>query len=565
MTYLETYEQWMKSVKDSELLEELKSIKDDDKQIKERFFADLPFGTAGLRGVIGAGIARMNRYVVGRATQGLADYLKKGSEDNLKMAIAYDSRRFSREFAQEAACVLAGNGIKAYLFKQLTSVPELSFAVRYLKADGGIVITASHNPKEYNGYKVYASYGGQLGPEESLGVMECIQKLNAFTDVRSIGYEDGLKSGMITEVGEEIDRVYYQRIVELCGSDSAEGFKVVYTPLHGTGLRTAQHIFPAAGISDFNVVEEQKTPDGSFPTVNSPNPEDPNAMKMAIELAKRLGAEIAIGTDPDADRMGAAVRRADGSFAMLTGNQIGCLLTDYLLRKRWEDGKLKPTDYVIRSFVSTDMAEAIAKGYGVVCYTVLTGFRFISEIIAENEGTEKEFVFGFEESFGFLSGDIARDKDGVLAGLLLCKAAEYYRTRGKSLLEVLDELYRQHGYFRESVRSIAFAGLDGMEKMQQLMMRLREKPITEVDGLAVARVEDYKTRKSTGADGVVSDIKLPATNALKLFFGDGEWACIRPSGTEPKIKIYMAARACSADEAAERLARLDAGIKKLLA
>ncbi len=564
MTYLETYAQWRQFVKDKALLDELEAIKDDDKQIKERFFADLPFGTAGLRGIIGAGIARMNRYTVGRATQGLADYLKKDGKDDLKIAIAYDSRRFSREFAQEAASVLAGNGIKAYVFKQLTSVPELSFAVGYLKADGGIVITASHNPKEYNGYKVYAAYGGQLGPDESLEVTACIQKLDAFRDIKRLEFDEGISRGLISEVGEEIDRVYFQHIVDLCGSDGAEGFKVVYTPLHGSGLRTAQNVFPAAGISDFYIVEEQKVPDGSFPTINSPNPEDPTAMKMAIELAGQLGAEIAIGTDPDADRMGAAVRRGDGSYAMLTGNQIGCILTGYLLEKRKKSGQLRPTDYVIRSFVSTEMVEAIAKRYGVTCLTVLTGFRFISEIIAQNEGTDKDFVFGFEESFGFLAGTFARDKDGVLAGLLLCKAAQYYRSQGKSLLEVLDALYSEYGYYRESVKNIAFAGLDGMEKMRQLMARLREKPIAEIGGVAVEYTEDYQTRKRTGSDGAVTEIELPGTNALKLLLEQRGWICIRPSGTEPKIKIYFAVRAASEDAAVEQLAWLEAGIEKLM-
>jgi phosphoglucomutase len=564
MTYQETYAQWLDAVKDDTLRSELESIKDDDAQIKERFFDDLPFGTAGLRGIIGAGIARMNRYVVGRATQGLADYLKNKGKADLKMAIAYDSRLFSREFAQEAACVLAGNGIKAYLFEQLTSVPELSFAVDYLKTDGGIVITASHNPRDYNGYKVYASYGGQLGPEESLGVMACIQKLNAFTDVKSIAFEDGKSRGLIEEVGEEIDGAYYQRILALCGTDSAKDFKVVYTPLHGSGLRTAQNIFPAAGFSEFYIVEAQKQPDGHFPTVNSPNPEDPSAMKMAIDMAASVGAEIAIGTDPDADRVGAAVRRDDGSYAMLTGNQIGCILTDYLLRKRQETGMLKPTDYVIRSFVSTDMAEAIAKSYGVICHTVLTGFRFISEIIAENEGTGKDFVFGFEESFGFLAGTFARDKDGVLAGLLLCKAAQHYRQQGKSLLEVLNGLYRQHGYYREGVKNMVFAGLDGMEKMKQLMAQLREKPITEVGGLSVECVEDYQSGKSVFSDGRVTDITLPTTNALKLYFDSGAWACIRPSGTEPKIKVYLAVRANTAEAAEQRLEILRSGIEKLM-
>lgn len=564
MTYLDTYEQWRKSVTEEALLAELEAIKDDDQQIKERFFLDLPFGTAGLRGIIGAGIGRMNRYVVGRATQGLADYLKKSGKASLSMAIGYDSRQFSREFAMETACVFAGNGIKAYLFKELTSVPELSFAVGYLKTDGGVVITASHNPKEYNGYKVYATYGGQLGPDESLEVTACIQLLDAFHEVKRVDFEQGIAQGIICEVGEEIDDAYYANILKLCGSDNADGFKVVYTPLHGSGLRTAKSVFPAAGFNDFYIVEEQKQPDGLFPTINSPNPEDPSAMKMAIELAKKVDAEIAIGTDPDADRMGAAVRAADGSFVMLTGNQIGCLLTEYLLQMRQASGKLKSTDYVIRSFVSTEMVEEIARHYGVVCFTVLTGFRFISEIIAQNEGTDKEFIFGFEESFGFLAGTFARDKDGVLAGLLLCKAAQYYRTQGKGLLEVLEELYSQYGCFRENVKNLAFAGLDGMEKMKSLMKRLRENPVKDIGGVVVTCVEDYESRKRTFADGTVAAIVLPQTNALKLLLDGGAWVCIRPSGTEPKIKIYFAVRSSGICAADDLLKKLEEGIQKLV-
>ena len=564
MTYLETYEQWRRSVTEERLLTELESIKGDDLQIKERFFNDLPFGTAGLRGIIGAGTARMNRYIVGRATQGLSDYLKKSGKPDLRMVIAYDSRQFSREFAVEAACVFAGNGIRACLFKQLTSVPELSFAVGYYKADGGIVITASHNPKDYNGYKVYASYGGQLGPEESQSVTECIQSLDVFRDIRRMDIEQGISQGLICEVGEEIDSAYYAHITELCGTDIAEGFKVVYTPLHGSGLRTAQNVFPAAGIRDFYIVEAQKQPDGLFPTIKSPNPEDPSAMKMAIELAGEVKAEIAIGTDPDADRMGAAVRHSDGSYVMLSGNQIGCLLTDYLLHKRQTAGTLRPTDYVIRSFVSTEMVEEIARRYGVVCHTVLTGFRFISEIIAQNEGTEKEFVFGFEESYGFLAGTFARDKDGVLAGLLLCKAAQHYRAQGKGLLDVLDALYEKYGHFRERVKNIAFAGLDGMEKMQALMMKLRENPVTDIAGVPVVCVEDYQSRRRTFADGTIEDIELPDTNALKLLLYGGAWICIRPSGTEPKIKIYFAVRGADDDDAERQLAQLEAGFEKLL-
>ncbi|MHB8137399.1 MAG: phospho-sugar mutase [Smithellaceae bacterium] len=559
MNYKETFSRWRVSVREENLQNELESIKDDDAQIKERFISDLPFGTAGLRGIIGVGTTRMNRYVVGRATQGLADYLLTERKAEKCMVIAYDSRQYSSEFAKEAACVFAGNGIRACLFEQLTSVPELSFAVRHLKADGGIVITASHNPRQYNGYKVYDAYGGQLGPKESLAVMDCIQKLDPFKDVKRTGYQEGVEKGLIHKIGEEIDRLYYKRIVELCSAESAVDLKVVYTPLHGSGLRTVEHVFPTAGIRNLSIVEEQKMPDGLFPTVNSPNPEDPGAMKMAIELAGKLGAELAIGTDPDADRMGAAMRRPDGTYAMLTGNQIGCLLTDYLLETRRLSGMLRSSDYIVKSFVSTDMADAIARHYGIHSYTVLTGFRYISEFIRKNEQTNAEFIFGFEESYGFLAGTFTRDKDGVLAALLLCKAAQYYHNRGQGLLDVLESHYRIHGYYLESVQNIAFAGLDGMDKMKEIMTRLREKPIARIGNLAVKYTEDYLSRIRTDADGIASDIELPATDAFKLILEKSAWICIRPSGTEPKIKIYYAV--CeSTREAAERMLKSIAAV-----
>jgi phosphoglucomutase len=441
-------------------------------------------------------------------------------------------------------------------------VPELSFAVRYLKVDGGIVITASHNPSQYNGYKVYAAYGGQLSPEESRTVMNCIQKLDPFKDVQRIDYRQGVAKGIIQEIGEEIDRIYYERIVALCESESASDLQVVYTPLHGTGLRTAENVFPAAGIKNISIVEEQKTPDGLFPTVSSPNPEDPGAMKMAIEQAGRLGAEIAIGTDPDADRMGAAVRRPDGTYAMLTGNQIGCLLINYLLQRRKSIGSLRPTDYIVKSFVSTDMADAIARHYGVTSYTVMTGFRFISELITKNEQTDAEFIFGFEESYGFLAGTFTLDKDGVLAALLLCKAAQHYKNKDLSLLDVLEGLYKTHGYYLEGVKNIAFKGLDGMDKMREIMTKLRKKPVGVVGDLAVQSTEDYLSRRRTAADGTVSDIELPVADAVKLILEKSSWICIRPSGTEPKIKIYYAARESTRKAAESQLKNISSSFEQ---
>jgi len=345
MGYQEIYRYWKNSVQDRDLLNELESIKDDDVQIRERFAGDLLFGTAGLRGILGAGTMRMNRYIVGRATQGLSDYLLADGRPGKSVVVAYDSRQYSKAFAVEAACVFGANGIKALIFRELTSVPELSFAVRYLKADGGVVITASHNPREYNGYKVYAAYGGQLSPEESRGVMNCIQRIDPFKDVKRVDYHAGIGQGVIQEIGEDIDRIYYERMVDLSGTESAGDLKVVYTPLHGTGMRTAKNVFPAAGIHHVLYVEEQVMLDGLFPTVSSPNPEDPGAMKMALALAGQQNADIAIGTDPDADRMGAAVRKPDGTYILLTGNQIGCLLIHYLLEKRTLSGLLRPVGF----------------------------------------------------------------------------------------------------------------------------------------------------------------------------------------------------------------------------
>lgn len=564
MTCRETYLRWRECVTEPDLLAELESIQDDDAQIQDRFLRDLPFGTAGLRGVIGAGIARMNRYVVGRATQGLADYLLTHAGAGASAVIAYDSRRFSFEFARETACVLAANGIAVYLFKQLTSVPELSFAVRHLKASGGVVITASHNPGQYNGYKVYAAYGGQLGPEASLAVMDRIQKLDPFADVKRIGYAKAVEKGRICEIGEEIDRIYYDRMIRLCGAESADDLKVVYTPLHGSGLRTVENVFPLAGIRNWYVVHEQRMPDGSFPTVASPNPEDPKAMEMAIALAGKMEADLAIGTDPDADRMGAAVRRPDGTYTMLTGNQIGCLLIHYLLEKRRLSGELRPSDYIVKSFVSTGMADAIAAHYGIRCHTVLTGFRFISELIVQKEPTGAEFIFGFEESFGFLAGTFALDKDGALAALLLCKAAQFFRARGQSLPDALEALYQAHGYYLESVKNIAFEGLDGMEKMKGIMARLRSKPIAAIGGLPVRFTEDYLSHTRTGQDGAVSVLELPPTDALRLLLKQEAWLCIRPSGTEPKIKIYYAVSAASREEAQRQLRDIAEGFEQLL-
>ena len=540
MTYRDTYTQWMEHVKDQVLLSELETITDDDSQIKERFLGNLPFGTAGLRGVIGAGTMRMNIYTVGKATQGLSDYINENGDPKKGMAIAYDSRQFSKEFAREAAQIFAGNGIKVFLFEELTSVPELSFAVRHLNAFGGIVITASHNPKDYNGYKVYASYGGQLDPEASLQVTNYIQEVDVFQGIKKMDFDQAVSAGMIQMIGEEIDQAYYQKMIALCGTvpGGESDLEVVYTPLHGTGLRTVQNVFAASGIKNLHIVAEQSTPDGRFPTVSSPNPEDPSAMKMAIALAKKVGAGLAIGTDPDADRLGAAIKGDDGEYVMLSGNQIACILIYYLLEK--QKAELRPDDYIIKSFVSTKMADAIAEHYGIDSYTVSTGFRFISELITEKEKNYSRFIFGFEESHGYLAGDFTRDKDGAMAALLMAHAAIYYAQQGKSLFQVLQGLYAQYGFYTESVKSIVFEGVDGMDTMNGIMDSLRKQQIQSIGGLNVLNTEDYLSGIRMSADGKQSAISLPKTNAMMFLLEHNAWICIRPSGTEPKIKIYFA-------------------------
>ncbi len=551
MAYKAEYEKWFNNVCEQHLLDELVGIKGDEQRIKERFSAHLPFGTAGLRGLIGAGTFRMNRYTVGRATQGFAQYLNQNGTRQNKVVIAYDSRRYSCEFAHETASVFAANGINAYVFKEPTGVPELSFAIRHLKASGGVVITASHNPKEYNGYKAYAAYGGQLGPAESQTVMRQIETIDFFDGVKRIAFDEGIARGSIIEIGKEVDDSYYQNIVELCGTKKADDLKVVYTPLHGVGLRAVKSVFPAAGIADLHIVESQSKPDGCFPTIEAPNPEQRSAMEMAIALATKLNADVAVGTDPDADRMGAAVN-SDG-YRMLTGNQIGCILINYLLET---NKKLSANDFIVKSFVSTGLAERIAKSYGIKCHTVLTGFRYISEMIAKAEGTENRFIFGFEESCGFLAGDGSRDKDGVLAALLFCKAAQYYKEKGLTLLDVLEKLYADYGYHAERVDTAEFAGIDGMKKMQSIMANLRTDNVNKIGGLSVLIKEDYHNGISLPAGGGQAHLTLPRTDAIKYILEENSWVCVRPSGTEPKIKLYYASCAKTGQTAMMRIKKM---------
>ncbi|WP_079914237.1 phospho-sugar mutase [Paenibacillus sp. 32352] len=546
----EQYKLWLNDPAiDEETKNELKSIADQPKEIEDRFYRDLEFGTGGLRGVIGAGTNRMNKYTVGRATQGLAQFINKRGYTNPSVVIAYDSRNQSPEFSLEAAKVLAGNGIKAYVFESLRPTPELSFAVRALKASAGIVVTASHNPPEYNGYKVYGSDGGQLVPDQAEQVIGEIQQVQSFSDVKRETRANAEASGLLQWVGEELDEQYVQAVTAVSLNKEivrtmSDSFRVVYTPLHGAGNLSVRAVLSAVGFNHVEVVAEQELPDSKFSTVKSPNPEEKDAFTLAIRQAKEVDADIIIGTDPDCDRMGAVVKDANGEYFVLTGNQSGAIMVDYLLSNLKERGELPSNGVVVKTIVTSEMGAVIAKHYGVETLNTLTGFKYIGEKMTQFEASkEAEFLFGYEESYGYLAGNYARDKDAVIASMLICEAAAYYKNQGKTLYEVLQELYERHGYFLESLESRTMKGKDGVEQIQGIMRDWRENPPTEVNGQTVVKVEDF----SLGLYG------LPVENVLKYTLADNSWFCLRPSGTEPKIKVYFAVRGNSAQAASDAI------------
>ncbi|MBE1447318.1 phospho-sugar mutase [Paenibacillus sp. OAS669] len=546
----EQYKLWLNDPAiDEETKNELKSIADQPKEIEDRFYRDLEFGTGGLRGVIGAGTNRMNKYTVGRATQGLAQFINKRGYTNPSVVIAYDSRNQSPEFSLEAAKVLAGNGIKAYVFESLRPTPELSFAVRALKASAGIVVTASHNPPEYNGYKVYGSDGGQLVPDQAEQVIGEIQQVQSFSDVKRETRASAEASGLLQWVGEELDEQYVQAVTAVSLNKEivrtmSDSFRVVYTPLHGAGNLSVRAVLGAVGFNHVEVVAEQELPDSKFSTVKSPNPEEKDAFTLAIRQAKEVDADIIIGTDPDCDRMGAVVKDANGEYFVLTGNQSGAIMVDYLLSNLKERGELPSNGVVVKTIVTSEMGAVIAKHYGVETLNTLTGFKYIGEKMTQFEASkEAEFLFGYEESYGYLAGNYARDKDAVIASMLICEAAAYYKNQGKTLYAVLQELYERHGYFLESLESRTMKGKDGVEQIQGIMRDWRENPPTEVNGQRVVKVEDF----SLGLYG------LPVENVLKYTLADNSWFCLRPSGTEPKIKVYFAVRGNSAQAASDAI------------
>ena len=546
------YESWLNDPGvDAKTKEELAAIAGNRAEIEDRFYRDLEFGTGGLRGVIGAGTNRMNRYTVARATQGLAQYLLQIAQSP-SAVIAYDSRHMSPEFALETALVLAGNGVKAYLFDSLRPTPELSFAVRHLQAAGGVVITASHNPPEYNGYKVYGRDGGQLVPRDAERVLQEIQKVDGFSKVKRLSRNEAEAQGLLQWIGSEVDDAYIAAVAAVSrnpgiGKELGDRFHILYTPLHGAGNHSVRNALKAVGFANVHIVPEQEHPDPNFSTVKSPNPEEREAFTLALNIAREKQADILIGTDPDCDRMGAAVKDENGEFVLLNGNQSGALLAYYLLSSMKERGELPENGVLIKTIVTSEMGAVIAKHFGAETINTLTGFKYIGEKMSEFEATGRHrFLFGYEESYGYLAGNYCRDKDAVLASMLICEAAAYYKSKGKSLYTVLQELYQQFGYFLEHLESRTLKGKDGVEKIAAIMEDWRSNPPAEVADIPVVRIQDY----SKGIDG------LPAENVLKYTLADDSWFCLRPSGTEPKIKIYFAVKGESGEQAAERMQAL---------
>ena len=558
MDYKEVYEQWLSNPYfDDATKEELKNIAEDDNEIKERFYMDLEFGTAGLRGIIGAGTNRMNIYVVRRATQGLANYIAKVDKKSQGVAIAYDSRHMSPEFAEEAALCLAANGIKAYIFESLRPTPELSFAVRHLGCAAGINVTASHNPPEYNGYKVYWEDGAQITPPHDSGIMGEVKSISDWNTVKTMDKAEAEKAGLFQVIGKEEDDAYMAELkkqVLHMDAIEAEGknLKIVYTPLHGTGNIPARRILKELGFENVYVVKEQELPDGDFPTVSYPNPEAAEAFELGLKLAKEVDADLVLATDPDADRLGVRVKDKNGEYHDLTGNMSGCLLANYeISQKKAINGSLPEDGALIKTIVTTNLADAIAKGYGVKLIEVLTGFKFIGQQILGFEQSGKgSYLFGFEESYGCLIGTYARDKDAIVATMALCEAAAYYKTQGKTLWDAMIEMYEQFGYYKDAIQSVTMKGIEGLQKIQEIMNSLRQNPPAEFAGHKVTAVRDYKADTITDvATGAVKPTGLPNSNVLYYELTDDAWVCVRPSGTEPKVKFYYGVKGTSLEDA----------------
>ncbi|EGT5043134.1 phospho-sugar mutase [Clostridioides difficile] len=557
MDYKNNYEMWLNSPYfDEQTKNELLSIKDDEKEIQDRFYKNLEFGTGGLRGIIGAGTNRINIYTVRRATLGVLNYIMKtqGEEGKQKgIVIAHDSRYMSREFCIEVAKTLSAYGVKAYIFEELKPTPELSFAVRYLKCAMGIVITASHNPKEYNGYKVYDSDGGQICIDMANDIIAEINKIDDYSTIKSIDFEEALSKNLITILDNEVDdefikavkkQVLRQNIIDEYGKK----LKIIYTPIHGTGNKPVRKVLNECGFENVMVVKEQELPDSNFSTVKYPNPEEKSVFNIAIEMAKNNGTDLIIGTDPDCDRVGIVVKDSSGEYVVLNGNQVGSLLVRYILESLVEENKLpKNNPTIIKTIVTSELGAKIAKAYNVDCLNTLTGFKFIGEKIkAFEESNDRSFIMGYEESYGYLIGTHARDKDGVVSSLMICEMAAYYSSKGMNLYEALIDTYNKFGYYKEDLKSVTLKGIDGIKKIKEMMLYFRSVKIDNVADVKVDKILDYK-------DGVDD---LPKSDVLKFLLEDGSWIAIRPSGTEPKIKFYFGANSDNQEDVEFKLNNL---------
>ncbi len=570
MAYLEKFNHWLNSKEiDQETKQELLSIKD-EKDIEDRFYKDLEFGTGGLRGIIGAGSNRMNVYTVGKATQGLADYLKDNF-NNPSVAIAYDSRNMSKEFAKAAALNLCANGIKVYLYESLRPTPVLSFTVRYLKCSAGIVVTASHNPKQYNGYKVYGQDGGQVTDNAAKAILSCINKVNDFSDIKVLDEKKAVEKDLLIYIGEDIDKVYIEKVKGLSireelVKESAEDLNIIYTPIHGTGNIPVRRVLRELGYKNLQVVKEQEIPDGNFPTAPYPNPEEPAVFALALEMAKNLNADIIFGTDPDCDRIGVVVKDNKGEYKVLTGNQTGMLLTHYVLSSLKELNKMPKNGVLIKTIVTTESVRGIAEEYGVELIEVLTGFKYIGEKIKEFEmDGSKNYLFGFEESYGYLAGNFVRDKDAVIASMLICEMTLYYKKQGKTLYEALLELYEKYGYFKEKLVSFELKGKEGQEKISNCIEYLRHSMKPTINGCNIVRKMDYKT--SIEKDLLKFQekiIDLPKSNVLKFVLEDNSWFVVRPSGTEPKMKVYLSVTGNTMEDAEKKIEEFQKSIMDIV-
>ena len=565
MDYLEEYKKWCESPEfDEETKKELLAIKDDKEEIEDRFYKELEFGTAGLRGIIGAGTNRMNPYTVGKATQGLANYILEQGTQEKGVAISYDSRKMSKEFSMQTALILCANGINAYLFENLRPVPELSFAVRTLGCTAGVMITASHNPPKYNGYKVYWDDGAQIVAPRDKDIIQKVRDIKSFSEIKKITKEEAEEKGLLKIVGPEMDEKYLTVLKNAVLNpeimkEKGKKLKVVYTPLHGTGNTIAEKLLKELGLANVYVVPEQKDPDGNFPTVDYPNPEDKKAFKLALELAKKVDADVVLATDPDADRLGIFAKDTkSGEYMEYTGNMSALLIAEYRISQMQEKGILPDNGMFITTVVSSDLAKAIAQYYHLECIEVLTGFKNIGAVMKKaEENHDKTYVFGFEESYGCLIGDYARDKDGIAAVMALCEAACYYQSKGKTLWDAMQDIYEKYGYYKEAQVSIVREGPQGAQEIKDMMTKMRNSEIKKIGNYQVLTFKDIeKDIVKDMKTGEITKTGLPTSNVLYYALEDNSWCCVRPSGTEPKIKLYMGVKGSSNEDASQKLEEL---------